>query len=95
MHDFVLTDMVSYHKDQYKPWNLKGGLWLQEFLGSHLNRCRILLFHYQMNVHGDPAKDLVAQLIHLRRRHANRPIIFIAHGIGCLIVKQVGILSLL
>jgi hypothetical protein len=72
-------------------------LWLRDFLPSQLPRARILIFGYNSNVAfqtsaaglSEHAENLL-NLLHLERKGAReRPLIFICHSLGGIIVKEV------
>lgn len=86
-----------------KTWTGENGkLWLRDFLPSQLPRARIMSYGYNSNTAfsdsvsdiEDAAKILLARLDGVRQ-HAEekaRPIIFISHSLGGIIVKKVGLL---
>ena len=87
----------------YRTWTVKGGsdgeevLWLRDFLPPRLPRNRIMTFGYDARFLGpsistleDDAMDLHIRLRQLRltTQTGSRPIVFIAHSLGGLVVKQ-------
>jgi triacylglycerol esterase/lipase EstA (alpha/beta hydrolase family) len=77
-------------------WTSKDKLWLRDFLPTSLPRARILLFSYNANVAfktsiagvREQATDLLNQLDGKRKGSKDRPIIFIAHSLGGIVVKR-------
>lgn len=75
-------------------------LWLRDFLPEKLSTARVLLFGYNANVTFETSTAGVLEqalnLLHwirMRRRKINaenRPIVFIAHSLGGIVVKRVG-----
>lgn len=70
-------------------------LWLRDFLPSKVPEARILLFGYDSSVINgskmhltDHAKNLLNRLESKRTAAPERPILFIAHSLGGLVVKQ-------
>lgn len=87
------------NKDSHaeKTWTAGGKLWLSDFLAPKLPEARILLFGYNSNVAsdvnamhiGDHATNLLNRLEHKRTEDPKRPIVFVAHSLGGLVVKKV------
>ncbi|KAF2178079.1 hypothetical protein K469DRAFT_676405 [Zopfia rhizophila CBS 207.26] len=71
-------------------------LWLRDFLAPKLPNARILLFGYNSNVTsdanamhiGDHAANLLNRLEYKRTEDPERPIVFVAHSLGGLVVKK-------
>lgn len=75
-------------------------MWLSDFLPDRLPNARILLFGYNSNVAIETsAAGVNEQAVNLldrfnaHRKHTSpqRPIIFIAHSLGGIVVKRVGL----
>ncbi|OAQ61390.1 ankyrin repeat domain-containing protein [Pochonia chlamydosporia 170] len=74
----------------------RGALWLRDFLPKQLPNARVMLFGYNSNVAfetsisgvREQASNLLNRLQLKRRDAANRPIVFIAHSLGGIVVKQ-------
>lgn len=81
-------------------WTAKsnGKMWLRDFLPHKTPNCRIFLFGYNSNAAlststagvQDQAETLFSRLIWERKDAPERPLIFICHSLGGLIVKRVG-----
>lgn len=87
------------NKDSHaeKTWTAGDKLWLRHFLAPKLPEARILLFGYNSNVSshsnamhiGDHATNLLNRLVGKRSENPGRPIVFVAHSLGGLVVKKV------
>lgn len=81
-------------------WTAKASrkMWLRDFLPHKIPNARIMLFGYNSNAAfstsaagvQDQAEVLFSRLIRERRSAPDRPLIFICHSLGGLIVKRVG-----
>ncbi|KAH7336682.1 hypothetical protein BKA65DRAFT_38167 [Rhexocercosporidium sp. MPI-PUGE-AT-0058] len=77
-------------------WTAEDKLWLKDFLPSKLPKARILLFGYNSNVAfetsiagvREQAVNLLNRLTSKRGDAGDRPIIFVAHSLGGIIVKR-------
>ncbi|KAI0400737.1 hypothetical protein F4802DRAFT_583836 [Xylaria palmicola] len=77
-------------------WTSNGNLWLRDFLPKRVPRARICLFGYNSNVaFGSSAagvreqgENLLNHLDQARAENPSRPLIFICHSLGGLIVKR-------
>ncbi|KAI1743344.1 hypothetical protein F4680DRAFT_372991 [Xylaria scruposa] len=85
---------TDFHAEM--TWTASNGkMWLKDFLPKGLPMARILLFGYNANVAfrtsvagiQEEAENLLNRLA-LRRRSAGRPIIFVCHSLGGLVVKR-------
>lgn len=84
------------HK-QHK-YDLNGKLWLRDFLPTHprMPKLRVLLFGYNSSAAlkastvgvAGAASNLLDQLRFKRLGHEERPIVFVCHSLGGLVVKQ-------
>lgn len=96
--DIVAVHGLNGHRD--KTWKAANGKhWLRDFLPNDIPNARIFCWGYDANTHGDRvscqylydlARSLVSDLC-LERRLTNtttRPIIFVAHSLGGIIVKS-------
>ncbi|KAF2651873.1 hypothetical protein K491DRAFT_75781 [Lophiostoma macrostomum CBS 122681] len=80
----------------YKTWMSEGKIWLRDFLPAQIPNARILLFGYNSNVTnganlmsvGDHAGNLLERLDFKRGNDPDRPIVFVAHSLGGLVVKK-------
>ncbi|MCJ1386808.1 hypothetical protein MMC17_009936 [Xylographa soralifera] len=71
-------------------------LWLKDMLPHRLPHVRVLLYSYNSNVAfhtsqvvvGDIAEDLLRKLMKKRRGSLERPLVFVAHSLGGLVVKR-------
>lgn len=78
-------------------WTAGGKLWLRDFLPKRLPKARVLLFGYNSNVAFETstagvleqAENLLNLLDLHRKADENRPIIFVAHSLGGIVVKRV------
>jgi len=82
----------------YATWTADNDkLWLRDFLAPKVPYARILLFGYNSNIMkgantmhiGDHATNLLDRLARKRRDDPQRPIVFIVHSLGGLVVKKV------
>ncbi|KAL2816120.1 hypothetical protein BJX63DRAFT_430412 [Aspergillus granulosus] len=79
-----------------RTWELDGKLWLRDFLPKHLPQARIFLFGYNSSVSiqsssagvREQAQNLLSRLLLERQDCHSRPIIFIAHSLGGIVVKE-------
>ncbi|RJE25535.1 hypothetical protein PHISCL_02147 [Aspergillus sclerotialis] len=79
-----------------RTWEFGGKLWLRDFLPKQLPRARILLFGYNSNVGiqsssagvREQAQNLVNKIWVERQECEYRPILFIAHSLGGIVVKE-------
>jgi hypothetical protein len=77
-------------------WTSQGKLWLRDFLPSSLPHARVLLFGYNANIAFETAAagvreqavNLLNHIISERAKVKDRPIIFIAHSLGGIVVKR-------
>ncbi|KAI1390113.1 uncharacterized protein F4822DRAFT_224746 [Hypoxylon trugodes] len=82
-------------------WTTESKLWLRDFLPTQAPDARILLFGYNSNVVfqtaasgvREQAENLLSQLDELRRGDPHRPLIFICHSLGGIIVKRALVLA--
>lgn len=93
---FGINTWVS--DDPNKPGNAKfKKLWLKDFLPESFPRARVMVFGYNSNVGlntstagvAGAADDLLAKLRHKRRDINDRPILFLCHSLGGIVVKLV------
>lgn len=74
-------------------------LWLRDFLPNRIPKARIMIFGYDANVAlgsgtdgvCEQATNLYQRLYYERQEAPNRPLIFICHSLGGLVVKRVGL----
>ncbi|KAI9376511.1 hypothetical protein BJX61DRAFT_538748 [Aspergillus egyptiacus] len=79
-----------------RTWELNGKLWLRDLLPTQLPQARILLFGYNSSVSirsssagvREQAQNLLSRLWLAREGCESRPIIFIAHSLGGILVKE-------
>jgi triacylglycerol esterase/lipase EstA (alpha/beta hydrolase family) len=75
--------------------------WLKDFLPEDIPHSRVLLYNYNASLVFDRpsltilefAKDFLRSLLHARKHDPHRPIIFIAHSMGGLIVREAYIIA--
>ncbi|KAK6838139.1 hypothetical protein PG987_006420 [Apiospora arundinis] len=100
--DIVAVHGLNGHRE--KTWEADDGvLWLRDFLPRHFHDARIMTFGYNAATHSpehisshslhDHSQKLVGALAIKRRGHSERPIIFVAHSLGGLVVKSALIYS--
>ncbi|KAK3933802.1 hypothetical protein QBC46DRAFT_401200 [Diplogelasinospora grovesii] len=85
---------TEFHAEQ--TWTTEGQLWLKDFLPQRLPRARVLLFGYNSNVAfrtsvsgvREQAENLLARLKLARLEAPDRPILFICHSLGGIVVKR-------
>ncbi|KAF8526907.1 hypothetical protein BU17DRAFT_40060, partial [Hysterangium stoloniferum] len=94
-----IASIVAIHGlngDREESWTAdNGSLWLRDFLPQAMATARILTYGYDAYVHGRDqlseqtlnghARDFVAKLVLYRR---DRPIIFVAHNLGGIVLKS-------
>ncbi|KAH8744418.1 hypothetical protein F5882DRAFT_497181, partial [Hyaloscypha sp. PMI_1271] len=74
-----------------------GSFWLEDFLPGALPNARIMTFGYDSGLAFSRSKagvenfsrDLLNRLRLVRGSHEDRPLIFIAHSLGGIVVKKV------
>ncbi|KAL8403380.1 hypothetical protein RB594_008580 [Gaeumannomyces avenae] len=77
-------------------WTVGDKLWLRDFLPERVPRARVLIFGYNANVVfnlatagvGEQAENLLNQLAERRMDNPDRPLIFVCHSLGGIIVKR-------
>ncbi|MCJ1240785.1 hypothetical protein MMC14_008789 [Varicellaria rhodocarpa] len=77
-------------------WTVEDKLWLRDFLPSKLPSARVLLFGYNANVAfetsiagvREQAINLLNRVASKREEAEERPIVFVAHSLGGIIVKR-------
>ncbi|KAI9760923.1 MAG: hypothetical protein M1835_000077, partial [Candelina submexicana] len=89
---------VNTESHAYLTWtsSSNGKLWLKDFLPERLPRARVMLYGYNSNVVlgsstagvWDFADILLERLYQKRKKAPNRPIIFICHSLGGIVVKE-------
>ncbi|EXL39973.1 hypothetical protein FOCG_17423 [Fusarium oxysporum f. sp. radicis-lycopersici 26381] len=97
--DIVAIHGLNGHRE--KTWTAENGIhWLRDLLPHDAPRARILSWGYDANTHAasgtsslflyDHARTLVADLSRKRKltNSSQRPIIFIAHSLGGIVVKS-------
>lgn len=86
---------TEFHAEH--TWTADGKLWLRDFLPKDLPNARVLLFGYNSNVAfetsiagvREQALNLLNRLKLKRGDAVDRPIIFVAHSLGGIVVKRV------
>ncbi|CRK14677.1 hypothetical protein BN1708_011202 [Verticillium longisporum] len=102
--DNPIVDIVALHGlngHREKTWTAENGVhWLRDLLPKDLPQARILCYGYDANTHStrrvswnniyDHATNLVSDLYRKRKitNSINRPIIFIAHSLGGIVLKS-------
>ncbi|BCS00763.1 uncharacterized protein AKAW2_51104S [Aspergillus luchuensis] len=79
-----------------KTWESNGKLWLRDFLPKQLPRARIFLFSYNSKVAIQSSAAGVREQAHVlldrlrleREKCEHRPLLFIAHSLGGIVVKE-------
>lgn len=85
---------TEFHAEE--TWTVKEKLWLKDFLPLKLPSARVLLFGYNANVAfetstagvREQAINLLNRIASKREDAEERPIVFIAHGLGGIVVKR-------
>ncbi|KAH9237218.1 hypothetical protein K456DRAFT_1830755, partial [Colletotrichum gloeosporioides 23] len=98
----VAVHGLNGHREH--TWTASGGKhWLRDFLPTDLPDVRVLCWGYDSNTHStsgvschylyDHARELVADLSRKREvtKSRERPIIFVAHSLGGIVVKSVSV----
>jgi hypothetical protein len=78
-------------------WTADNKFWLKDFLPLRIPNARVLLFSYNSkvtigsNLMGieDHARNLLLRLDGKRSDDPNRPLLFVAHSLGGIVVKRV------
>jgi hypothetical protein len=102
----TLSSIVAVHGlggDKYDTWEDDGKIWLREFLPAKVPNTRIMTYGYNSVVAfsksiteiEDFAVDLLSRLSGERGtpQEKARPVIFICHSLGGIVVKKVRLLS--
>ncbi|KAF4418794.1 Protein SERAC1 [Colletotrichum fructicola Nara gc5] len=97
--DIVAVHGLNGHREH--TWTASGGKhWLRDFLPTDLPNARVLCWGYDANTHSnsgvsiqylyDHARELVADLARKRglTKSRERPIIFVVHSLGGIVVKS-------
>ena len=77
-------------------WTAGNKLWLRDFLPTKLPSARVLLFGYNANIAfetstagvREQAGNLLNRIASKREEAEERPIVFVAHSLGGIVVKQ-------
>ncbi|KAF8537112.1 hypothetical protein BDD12DRAFT_795406 [Trichophaea hybrida] len=98
------VDIVAVHGLNSHPqhcWEKDGVFWLRDFLATSLPEARVMTFGYNANVINDAAQTRIrghaqSLLQNLRdervEQNKRRPLIFVCHSLGGIVVKQVYLL---
>jgi hypothetical protein len=94
IHGLNILDKPGHAEATWTAQN--GRLWLRDLLPTALSNARILLFAYNSNVAfqtstagvRDASESLLDRLLSLRKDLSSRPIVFLAHSLGGLVVKR-------
>jgi alpha-beta hydrolase superfamily lysophospholipase len=102
LKSIIAVHGLNGHRE--KTFQTKDGvLWLRDLLPEKLPQTRIFTWGYDANTHSsdrvttqylyDVANSLVEELVMQRRltKTEKRPIIFVAHSLGGLVVKSVSV----
>ncbi|KAH7323803.1 hypothetical protein BKA65DRAFT_75179 [Rhexocercosporidium sp. MPI-PUGE-AT-0058] len=98
-----IIDIVAVHGlqgDFEKTWEEGGQIWLRDFLGDLVPNVQVLSFGYNSLVYSpgwtNQLEDFARQLLQAVKNYRNdsdrkkyRPIIFLGHSLGGLIIKKV------
>lgn len=93
MHGLNSTNTESHAE---ATWTVQDKLWLRDFLPPQLPAARVLLFGYNANVAfetsiagvREQAINLLNRIASKREDDDNRPIVFVAHSLGGIVVKR-------
>ncbi len=74
-------------------------MWLRDFLHRDIPRARIMLYGYDSHIVNSQSRSILADFssnfiakfnaMRSRSHSENRPVIFIGHSLGCLMIKEV------
>ncbi|CCA76820.1 hypothetical protein PIIN_10806 [Serendipita indica DSM 11827] len=98
-----IVDIIAIHGldgHRERTWTAENGiLWLRDLLKADIPNARILAYGYDADTRSrecistqkiyQHADKLLKSLSRQRRDHPRRPIIFIAHSLGGIVLKQV------
>ena len=97
----VLHGLNDNHREAWIPDKSENSTWLKHFLSKAIPMARSLAFVYDISSNSgftrgevnstvkDDAQNLLKCLRELREARDMRPIVFICHNIGGLIIKEV------
>jgi len=98
-------DIVAIHGlggHPFKTWAAGDRMWLKDFLPKEIPEARIFTYGYNSGVAfnksasdiSDFSRDLLERLLATRRRVlANRPVIFVCHSLGGIVLKKALIIA--
>ncbi|CAG7941474.1 unnamed protein product [Penicillium salamii] len=99
--ELVVADIIAIaglDGHAYGSWQGRGNLgrmWLRDFLSKDLPQCRTMIYGYnsKLSSHGvdtilDYGRELMEEIKNIRNTKGQRPLIFIAHSFGGIIVAH-------
>ena len=92
----ALTGLAGH---AFGSWASTGRMWLRDMLPLDMPQCRVMSYGYDSRIDSndssgilfDHSNNFIGKLHEMQRQgdSLNRPLLFIGHSLGCLIIKEV------